>query len=392
MDVNSIDLERIRAETKGCTRVIHFNNAGASLMPDPVIQVLHDHLELERAVGGYEAMLQKSEQCEGYYKSFAKLFNCDPVEIAYVENATRAWDMAFYSVPFAPGDRIITSKAEYVSNYLAFLQMKRKLKVEIDVVPDDDCGQISLQDLASTLCERTRLIALTHVPTQSGLVNPAAEVGKIAKENGILYLLDACQSAGQLPIDVRKIGCDMLSATGRKFLRGPRGTGVLYVKESLVEQLHPPFIDLKSATWAERDEYVLRPDARRFENWERYVAGQLGLARAVEYALELGLEAIWARVQMLAGYLRDRLSRLPTVTTQDFGKQLCGIVTFTKDDEDAEVINKRLYYEGINTDVCRAGNARLDFSERNLRSVVRASVHYYNTEEEVDCFCTALNG
>ena len=390
--MNSIDLNRVRAETRGCTQVIHFNNAAASLMPDPVVDAVNDHLELERTIGGYEAMQQRSEQCEGYYKSFARLFNCDPVEIAYVENATRAWDMAFYSVPFTPNDRIITSKSEYVSNYLAFLQMQQKLGVEIDVVPDDDSGQISLQQLESMCCERTRLITLTHVPTQSGLVNPAAEVGKIANQNGILYLLDACQSAGQLPIDVREIGCDMLSATGRKFLRGPRGTGVLYVKRSLIEHLHPPFIDLKSATWTERDKYVLRSDARRFENWERYVAGQLGLARAIDYALELGLESIWSRVQMLAEHLRDRLNHLPAVMTHDPGKQLCGIVTFTRDGDDAESISKRLYHDGINTDVCRAGNARLDLGERDLHSVVRASVHYYNTEEEIDRFCTALNG
>lgn len=361
-------------------------------MPDPVVEAIYGHLELERAMGGYEAMDQQLEKCEGYYKSFARLFNCDSTEIAYVENATRAWDMAFYSIPFKQGDRIITTKAEYVSNYLAFLQMAKRIGVIIDVVPDDASGQISLQALQSMLCDRVQLIALTHVPTQSGLVNPAAEVGSIANENGILYLLDACQSVGQMPIDVQRIGCDMLSTTGRKFLRGPRGTGALYVKRSLIDCLEPPFIDLKSATWMDKDRYEVRQDARRFENWERYVAGQLGLARAVDYALELGLDTIWSRIQVLAEYLRNRLNRLPGITTHDRGEKLCGIVTFTKNNEDAESVNKRLHHNGVNTDVSRVTSAQLDMGERNLNAVVRASVHYYNTEDEIDRFCDVLTG
>lgn len=359
-------------------------------MPDPVIDVVVAHLELESRIGGYEAMQQQSEQCDGFYQSFARLLNCTPAEVAYIENATRAWDMAFYSIPFAAGDRIITAKSEYVSNYLAFLQMQERRGVAIDVVPDDESGQVSLPALESMLREETQLIALTHVPTNSGLVNPAAEVGRIARENGILYLLDACQSAGQMPLDVQSIGCDMLSTTGRKFLRGPRGTGVLYVKQSLIERLQPPFIDLKSATWTDRDHYQWRSDAKRFENWERYVAGQLGLARAVDYALEQRLDCIWARVQMLATYLRDQLNSLPGVATRDRGKQLCGIVTFTKDNESVDSIYQRLRNQGINTDVCRAGNAQLDMVERRLSAVVRASVHYFNTEQEVDRFCTVL--
>lgn len=385
------DIERVRAETKGCANVIHFNNAGASLMPDPVIETVMAHLDLERMFGGYEALQQRSAQCEGYYDAFARLLNCDVSEIAYVENATRAWDMAFYSIPFERGDRVITTKTEYVSNYLALLQMEKRKGITIDVVPDDDSGQPSLPVLESMLNDRVKLIAVTHVPTQSGLINPVVEIGRLARGRGILYLLDACQSLGQMPIDVQAIGCDMLSATGRKFLRGPRGTGVLYVKRALAERLEPPFVDLKSAAWVDADKYELRPDARRFENWERYAAGQLGLARAADYAMELGLEATWSRVQMLASYLRDQLNQVSGVAVRDRGRQLCGIVTFTKEGEAAESINKRLLRYHINTDVSRFENARLDLGERDLGAVVRASVHYFNTEEEIDRFCQVLN-
>ena len=388
--MRAIDIDRIRAETKGCKNVVHFNNAGSSLMPDPVADAVLEHLELERKIGGYEALEQNVERLNGFYTSFAKFFNCESTEIAYVENATRAWDMAFYSIPFKPGDRIVTTKTEYVSNYLGLLQMTKRNGVVIDVAPNDDSGQVSLQGLEKMINDQTKLISITHVPTHQGLVNPVEEIGRIANKYKILYLLDACQSSGQIPIDVRKIGCDLLSATGRKFLRGPRGTGVLYVKDTIIETLEPPFIDLKSATWYEKDKYKMRPDAKRFENWERYVAGQIGLARAVEYALEIGVEAIWQRVRALGAQLRQRLNQLGKISTHDIGSELSGIVTFSKENESAESVVKRLSRSRINTDIARVTSAQLDMGERNLSEVVRASVHYFNTETEIDRFCEVL--
>ena len=390
--MHTINIDRIRAETKGCRKVVHFNNAGSSLMPDPVANAVLEHFELERGIGGYEALERNNERFNSFYTSFAILLNCDPAEIAYVENATRGWDMAFYSIPFKAGDRIITTKTEYVSNYLAFLQMAKRSEVVIDVAPNDENGQVSLRGLEEMINDETKLIAITHVPTHQGLVNPVVEIGQIANKHKILYLLDACQSIGQVPIDVQEIGCDMLSATGRKFLRGPRGTGVLFVKKSLIESLDPPFIDLKSATWIEKNKFEMRQDAKRFENWERYVAGQIGLGRAVEYALEVGLEAIWLRVQALGHQLRQRLRGLRGISTHDTGTQLSGIVTFSKEDESAESVKQRLNQSQINTDVARVTSAQLDMGERGLREVVRASVHYFNTEAEIDRFCEVLMG
>ena len=390
--MRAIDIDRIRAETRGCKHVVHFNNAGSSLMPDPVADAVFEHLELESNIGGYEAMEQNIERFNSFYNSFAKLINCDAAEIAYVENATRGWDMAFYSIPFKRGDRILTTKTEYVSNYLGFLQIARRGGVVIDVAPNDENGQVSLQGLEEMINDRTKLIAITHVPTHQGLVNPVEEVGRIANKYKILYLLDACQSAGQIPVNIKEIGCDMLSATGRKFLRGPRGTGVLYVKQSLIETLDPPFIDLKSATWVDKNEYEMRRDAKRFETWERYVAGQIGLARAVEYALEIGIDAIWLRVRTLGDQLRERLNRLGEISTHDTGSELSGIVTFSKENESAESVMRRLNRSQINTDVARVTSAQLDMGERKLRDVVRASVHYFNTEAEIDRFCEVLMG
>ena len=388
--MNQIDVARIRAETPGCSEVLHFNNAGSSLPPDAVHQAVVNHLELERTAGGYEAEARSQEKIERFYTAFATLLNCEPEEVAYVENATRAWDMAFYSIPLKPGDRILTAQAEYASNYLAFLQVARRQKIRIDIVPNDESGQLSIKALADMVDEDVKLIAITHVPTQGGLVNPVEEVGQIARKHQILYLLDACQSAGQLPLDVHAIGCDILSGTGRKYLRGPRGTGFLYVRKSLIEQLEPPFIDLHAASWVDKNHYEFRKDARRFENWESYVAGRIGLAAAVDYALEIGLTLIRDRVRYVADLLRERLADIPGVAVHDLGRERCGIVTFTKEGESASTLHKRLNAHGANISVSTARYARLDLDSRGIDELARASVHYFNTEEEVNQFCNLI--
>jgi len=386
----SIDVTRARAETPGCGTVLHFNNAGASLQPRPVLEAVVGHLELEAAIGGYEAADRRRDSALHTYGAVARLLNCDRDEIAVVENATRAWDMAFYALPLGPGDRILTSTAEYASNYIAFLQVARRTGATVEPVPDDEHGQLSVHALRERVDGRVKLIAVTHVPTNGGLVNPASAIGAVAGEAGIPFLLDACQSAGQIPLDVRALGCDMLSATGRKYLRGPRGTGFLYVRRELLERLEPPFLDLHAATWIAPDRYEVRPDARRFENWEGYVAGKIGLGVAVDYALGWGIAAIRDRVVALAERLRAELARISRVTVRDLGRERCGIVSFTVEGREPREIRDRLATRGINVSVSVRKDTLLDMRARGLEGVVRASVHYYNTEDEVERFCAEL--
>src|SRR5579872_2171247 len=317
MHVNTampIDIQQARRDTPATDNILHFNNAGAALMPAPVLQSQLRHLQLEAAIGGYEAAAAADDRIAAIYISIARLLNADPTEIALVENATAAWDMAFYSIGFAPGDRILTAEAEYLSNYIAFLQVARRTGAVIDIVPSDAAGELDVAALERMIDRRVKLIAITHVPSNGGLVNPAEAIGRVARAHGILYLLDACQSVGQMPIDVAAIGCDMLSAPGRKYLRGPRGTGFLYVRRAILDQLEPPFLDLQAVTSADAIHYVMRPDARRFENWEGNIAAHLGLGTAVDYALKLGLADIEARIVSLADELRRGLADIPGVT------------------------------------------------------------------------------
>jgi|SRR5579883_1340401 selenocysteine lyase/cysteine desulfurase len=387
-----IDVAKARAETPGCRNVIHFNNAGASLPPQPVLDAVLDHLRLEAEIGGYEAADRAESALEGVYGSLARLINGAPEEIALVENATRAWDMAFYSLKLGRGDRILTARAEYASNVIAFLQIAERTGAEIVVVPSDETGALSVEALERLIDERAKLIAVTHVPTNGGLVNPAAEIGRVARRHGIPFLLDACQSVGQMPVDVAEIQCDMLSATGRKFLRGPRGTGFLWVRRGMIERLDPPFLDLHAATWTAPDRYEIRGDARRFENWESYVAGRLGLRAAADYALALGLDAIWARVRSLAEALRQALRKIPGITVRDLGRERCGIVTFTAESLSAQDLRRALAEARINVSTSSLFSTRYDMTERGLDLLLRASVHYYNTEDEIARFCAVMQG
>lgn len=379
-----IDLDRIRADTPATARRAYLHNAGAALMPVPVVEAMKRHLDLEAEIGGYAAAAREAGRVQAVYASVARLLGAAPDEIALAENATVAWQMAFYALRFAPGDRILTAEAEYAANYVAYLQVARRTGAVIEVVPNDASGQLDVAALARMIDRRVRLISVTWVPTNGGLVNPAAAIGAVARAHGIPYLLDACQAVGQMPVDVGAIGCDMLSATGRKFLRGPRGTGFLYVRRDMIRRLEPPVIDHFAAPWIARDAYRLRDDARRFESWESNHAARLGLGVAVDYALEIGLDAIEARCRLLAGRLRRGLGDSPGLRLHDLGTNPSAIVSFTIDGIDAQAMVDAAAAAGIVIGVSNPSSTLLDAEARDLPPLVRASPHYYNTEAEVD--------
>ena len=290
--MNKREIQRARNETRGCEYVTHFNNAGSSLMPAPVADYLYEFLQEEEMKGGYETAASRSIELENFYVRVAELINAKPKEIAFVENATRAWDMIFYSIPLKAEDQIITVRSEYGSNVIAYLHRAKQTGAELVILENNDDGEPDTNQLRKLINKKTKLISMSHIPTGGGLVNPANEIGAIANEYGVPYLLDACQSIGQMSVDVANIGCDFLSATGRKFLRGPRGTGFLYVKQDWIERLEPPLIDQFAADLLDEKTYLLRRDARKFENWERYFAGQAAFGRAIEYAMDFGLPKI----------------------------------------------------------------------------------------------------
>ena len=359
-------------------------------MPSPVLEAMIGYLRRESEIGGHEAAHETAAQLDGVYDSVARLVGSAKDEIALTENGTVAWQMAFYAQQLGPGDRILTARAEYGANYVAMLQVAKRTGATIEVIPDDAHGVLDPDALEKMVDKRVRLIAITWVPTNGGLVNPAAAVGRIARAHGIPYLLDACQVVGRMPVDVSEIGCDMLTAAGRKFLRGPRGTGFLYVRRDLMYQLEPPMIDHFAAPWLTLDQYELRPDARRFETLENNYAARLGLGVAVDYALAIGMDEIAPRCQALANQMRLTLSEVPGVRVYDLGPQPAATVTFSVDRHEPETVQMRLAELGINVSTSRPSSTLIDATVRNLPTLVRASPHYYNTEEEIDRMTTAI--
>jgi selenocysteine lyase/cysteine desulfurase len=386
------DIEALRALTPGCSQRTHLNNAGAALMSTPTITAMTDYLHREALIGGYEAEDEAAERIAAVYDSLATLLGALPTQIALFDNSTHAWNAAFYSVPLRPGDRILTGRNEYGSSVLAYLQVAQRTGAELVVVPNDDTGQIDLDALANLIDDRTKLIGITWVPTSGGLVNPATEVGRLARAADVLYLLDATQTAGQLPIDVAAIGCDMLTGTGRKFLRGPRGTGFLYAGERAIDRLEPYVAEIQSATWDGARSFTWVDGAQRFETWENSYVNVLGLGAAVRQALDLGVDWIGARSAALGARLRDGLAQIDGVTVHDLGRQQCAIVTARIAGVDTAAAAAELSRQGINVSTTVAEHNQLDTEVRDVHPMLRLSPHYFNTDAEIDRAVDAIAG
>jgi selenocysteine lyase/cysteine desulfurase len=382
----TLDLARLRAETPGCASRIHFNNAGSGLMATPVLEAITEYLELEAELGGYEAADAREEAIHDFYAATAQLLGCKARNIAFASNATDAFARALSSIPFASDDLILTTRDDYISNQIAFFSLRKRFGVDVVHAPNVPEGGVDVGAMERVMRERRpRLVAVTHIPTNSGLVQPVAEIGRRCRELELLYLVDACQSVGQYAIDVEQLGCDFLSATGRKFLRGPRGSGLLYVSDrALAAGYEPLFIDMRGARWVGPEDYRQVETAARFEDWEFSYATLLGSAAAIRYALTVGIDVIAERTPALGAALRERLAELDGVRIFDRGRRRCAIVTFTVDGWNSEVLMTELRRRRINSSVSAREHALYDFTDKGVEACVRMSPHYYNTEQEVD--------
>ncbi|MEN8239208.1 MAG: aminotransferase class V-fold PLP-dependent enzyme [Actinomycetota bacterium] len=386
-----IDVDRLRSQTPGVENVTHFNNAGAALMPIPVIDAVQDYFQAEALYGGYETHRKSGNQIEAVYQSLSDLIGADRPEVALSDNATRAWDVLFYALGLGEGDRIVTTTSEYVSNWAAYLHVRDRDGVIVDVVPDTSDGVVDVEALEQMVQAReTALITLNHMPTNGGLVNPAAAVGDVASRYGVPYLLDACQTIGQIPIDVTEIQCDMLTGTSRKYLRGPRGVGFLYVREGFFDQLDPVFVEVENAPVVLPDSFSLAGGAHRFETWEKSYANVAGFGAAIDYATDMGIDEMWARIQNLASTMRQQLSMIDGVTVHDRGVTKGGIVTFDVDSRQTLEVRELLAERSINVSTSTPFSAPYDMHSRGIEGLVRASVHAYNTDEEIDDLVSAI--
>ena len=372
---------------------MHFNNAGAGLLPAPVLQSMLDHLNLEARIGGYEAAAARAVEAREFYAAIADLLNCGSHNIAFASSATHAYSKALSAIAFQPGDVILTTRNDFISNQIAFVALRKRFGIEIAHAPDlPDGAGVDVDAMAALMRSlRPRLVAATHVPTNSGLVQPVTDIGRHCRELDLLYLVDACQSVGQFQIDVEKIGCDFLTATCRKFLRGPRGSGFLYVSDRVLRDGYEPlFIDMHGARWIEPHRYRAVETAARFEEWEFPYSTLLGCATAARYALNVGLSAIAHRSPALAASLRDRLAEIPGVSILDRGPRPAAIVTVAVSGWKPEPFKQAMDARGITSALSFREFALYDFKDKDVDWCLRLSPHYYNTEAEVDAVAATI--
>ena len=320
------------------------------------------------------------------------MLNAEARNIAFATSNTEAYSKALAAIPFKKDDIILTSDDDYASNQLCFLSLKARIGVEIIRAKNLSNGDVDVADIEHIIkTQHPSVVAITHIPTSSGKVQPIAAIGKLCQQHDVWYLVDACQSVGQMPVDVQDIGCDFLTATGRKFLRAPRGTGFLYVSDkALAAGLAPLYFDNHSATWTGKDSFNIQATAQRFELYERSVATVLGITEAVRYANAIGLDNIYAYNQDLIQYFRKKMHDTEGVQLYDEGSQLCNILTFRKGNLPLETIQMALNAAKINYSVAMKVMAQIDFAHKGIDWALRFSPHYYNTKAEVDTVVEVL--
>jgi selenocysteine lyase/cysteine desulfurase len=384
-------VEALRAQTPGTQTTVHFNHAGASLPSAATLQAIQAHLQREATQGPMEAGVASRELTEKARALAARLLNADPAEVALTGGNSPGWGAAFAALePWLPGDRILVGRHEWGGN-LAVMRLKaQRAGATLETIPSDDSGCVDAQALEAMLDERVRLIALTWLPANGGLINPAAAVGSVARRHGIPYFVDAAQAVGQLPVDVAQIGCDVLSGAGRKALRGPRGTGLLYVRRGFLDRLTPAFVDTHSAPLGADGEPVLRPDAARLESAEASLALRCGLANALQEALDIGLPAIRARIDATAESLRTELAAIPGITVLDQGRERSGLVSFNVAGQDAVSVQRAMAAQGVTVGSNGVPYTPLDMQVRGLTQIARASVSYLTNDAEIDRLLQAL--
>jgi len=386
-----IDMSKVLADTPGAARRVFLNSAGSSFVPEPVLDVVLGHLRREAEIGGYEAAGERGADLEAGYGVFAELLGCRADQVAFTDSATRSWLAALDAVPLSAGDRVLIGEVEYGGNAIALLMRAQAVGASVEVVPSDADGTFSADALADMLDERVKLVSVVHVPTNGGVV---ADVRRISDAvhagSDALVLLDACQAVGQLAVDAEALDADIITGTGRKWLRAPRGTGFLVVRDRAKAVLRPKLADLHGGTWTGADSYLLRDDARVYELWECDNAGRLGLIAAARYLLDLGVGAVEQEVTHRAAYMRAALAEIDGVTVRDLGARKSGLVTFTIDGVASDEIQTALARQDIVVSITHRSSTFHDMARRGLAEMVRASPHYFVTEAQLDAAVGAV--
>ncbi|WPN52636.1 aminotransferase class V-fold PLP-dependent enzyme [Pseudomonas sp. P9_2] len=389
--MSPLDVQQLREATPGCqSGLVHFNHAGASLPSQATLDAIIEQLQHEARNGPMEAGEQGAVLVENARRAAGQLLNAPPSSIAFASSGSTAWSMAFQALgPWRPGDRILVGRHEWGGN-LASMELAVQAGARVEVIPCDATGAVCPVALEAMLDAHVKLIDLAWLPANGGLINPAQAIGEVARRHAIPYFIDAGQAVGQLPVDVQALQCDVLKSAGRKHLRGPRGTALLYVRPDFPGQLNPAQRDVFSAPWT-TDGFDLRNDARRFETSEVSVALLAGLGNALQEINRLGIERVWERISQTSARIREALHQIPGISLHDLGNEHSGLIAFNLAGWDSFELKRRLGLKRINIGANGVAYTPLDMQARGLRSIARLSVSPLNTDDDIELLIKALH-
>lgn len=374
----------------------YFNNCGAGLMSPQTLNVIENHLRREIAVGAYRAAQESRIPMEEFYGRVARLLNAaSPNDVAFMDSASRAWNMALYGAELRPGDRVLTLSSEFGTNVLTLFHRARQVGASVEVIQCDAEGHFAMDDFAAAIAKGARMVAISHVVAHASIVNPVHEIGQLTNRYGAIYLVDGCQGVGQISVDVEAIQCDAYTGTGRKWLRGPRGTGFLYVKSSA--PFRTPHIDLSAADLViGKDGQVVgvevRTDARQFELWERSVAGMLGLSSAIGEYLAMQPGYVTDRIQTQADRLRAVVSDNPHLRLLGRRQSESGVIGFYLTEPKREgVVRENIERAGLGISTMSSWDCPLHFPQNGATTIFRLAPHYYTDESSMIAACEVLS-
>lgn len=369
----------------------YFNQAAGGLMPDRVLQAVTDYMQREQALGSYVAAQQAQPQLQQLYAQLAALLHCQPTDIALTTGNTHGWCAVVGALPLQAGDRVLVTPGEWGGNYAMLLQLQARTGCVVETMPCTADGHIDLAALEAGLDARVQLIALTWVPANGSTVYDAQALGQLCARHGIPYIIDAAQALGHIPVDVQALQCDVLTAPGRKWLCGPRGTGLVYLKPGFAARLQPMTVDHVSCPITPTGP-VLRQDARMLEQSESSVALKLGLLAALDTAQAEGWAQRFAAIAERARQLRSALADVPGLSLHSLAAAPadCGIVPFTLQGHTPAQVQQALLQCHIQVAASGMGFTPLDMQARGLSAVVRASVSAHTTDADIQALVQAL--
>jgi selenocysteine lyase/cysteine desulfurase len=373
--------------TGGEGAITHLNAAGAGLMPECVVAAIKSHLDLEARRGVHWAAADAGSAIEETRLLAGRLMGVAPTHLAFGEQASRLWALAFASMPLKRGDRILIARNDWGGNILNAVRRAAASGAEVIRLPMTEQGRIDVEQAKALVDERTVAISVSAVASSFGLRQPVEALGSIARPEACLYFVDGAQAAGQFELTLPGASADIMVAPGRKWLRGGRGQAMMALSDRALRRLVQPIIvDQGAGVWCPDDGFLSREDGRRFEAWEFSAAGRLGLRASLQELDRIGLANVRAHNFEKLRRLRTNLRDIPGLTVFEDEDAGAAFLTFQHTSLSADTIVEELAMRGIAIASVGLDYARWELEARGLERIVRVAPHIYSSEDDIGRF------